>query len=209
MREMCFADLNWILKCKTENAFETKNYSLLLDDRSSANYTTDYLPMPQSDQGVTKDRYMIIPRTAIFLRRGDSYLLLKGAPTKRLWANKYNGLGGHIERGEGTLSAAKRELLEETGLNADLWLCGTLIVDAGEMGIGLYIFSGECWDGEPRPSEEGNAEWVAYETIGQLPVVEDLPVLLAKIHTMKRGDPPFSARSYYDQEGKLIVKFAE
>ena len=46
--------------------------------------------MPQSDQGVTSDRYTIIPRTAIFLRRDESYLLLKGAPTKRLWANKYN-----------------------------------------------------------------------------------------------------------------------
>jgi 8-oxo-dGTP diphosphatase len=164
--------------------------------------------MPQSDQGITKDRYTIIPRTAIFLRRADSYLLLKGAPTKRLWANKYNGLGGHIERGEDVLSGAKRELLEETGLSAHLWLCGTLIVDAGEMGIGLYIFSGDCWEGEPRSSEEGTAEWVAYETVGQLPVVEDLTALLAKIHVMKRGDPPFSARSYYD-EGKLIVKFAE
>jgi hypothetical protein len=31
--------------------------------------------MPQSDQGITKDRYTVIPRTAIFLRRGDTYLL--------------------------------------------------------------------------------------------------------------------------------------
>jgi 8-oxo-dGTP diphosphatase len=175
--------------------------------------------MPQSDQGINTNRYTVIPRTAIFLRRGDSYLLLKGAPTKRLWANQYNGLGGHLERGEDVLTAAKRELLEETGLTAELWLCGTLIVDvvdvvntgAANAGICLYFFSGECpqGQGEPQPSQEGLAEWIPFERIRELPVVEDLPVLLAKIHAMRRGDPPFHARSYYDENEKLIVEFGE
>ena len=165
--------------------------------------------MPKADQGITKDRYMLIPRTAIFVRREDEYLLIKGAPTKRLWAGKYNGIGGHVERGENIQFSAQRELLEETGLFADLWLCGTVIVDAGETGICLFVFCGENAQGEIKASEEGAVEWVGFEAVLHLPVVEDLPILLGRIHDMKRGDPPFSARSYYDENDKLNVVFGE
>jgi 8-oxo-dGTP diphosphatase len=163
--------------------------------------------MPKSDQGMTKDRYMFIPRTAIFLRCEDEYLLIKGAPTKRLWAGKYNGVGGHVERGEDLLSSARRELFEETGLAADLWLCGTVVVDAGETGVCLFVFCGENIQGQIRAGGEGSVEWVGREAVSNLPVVEDLPILLEKIHSMQRGDPPFSARSYYDEDDKLTVVF--
>ncbi|OGN75856.1 MAG: hypothetical protein A2X25_01555 [Chloroflexi bacterium GWB2_49_20] len=166
--------------------------------------------MPREEQGVSIDRYMIIPRTLIFIRCGESFLLIKGAAHKRLWANKYNGVGGHVECGEDILAAAKRELLEETGLSTEISLCGVVTVDAGEaIGIGMFVFSGEYTKGEIKSSGEGSLEWVKINELTSHPLVEDVQLFLNRIIRMDAGDPPFFAHSFYDAENKLVVNFRD
>jgi len=166
--------------------------------------------MSRSEQGLSNDRYMCIPRTLIFVTRKERVLLLKGAPTKRIWANLYNGVGGHVERGEDVLSSAVRELEEETGLRVDLRLVGTLQVDVEPMrGICVYIFAGESDAGEPRPSVEGELAWIPFDALEKYPLVGDVRILLARIRTMDVASPPFSARSFYDENDRLQVRFSD
>lgn len=165
--------------------------------------------MPKEEQGVTSDRYMVIPRVLIFVTQPGRILLIKGSPNKRLWANKYNGIGGHVEAGEDVLAAAQRELAEETGLQGvDLRLCGNIMVNASDrIGISIFLFKGAYTGGKITPSEEGRCEWVPIDEVDKLPLVEDLYTVIPKILAFRIGDVPMIGRTWYDEKDQMVIQF--
>ncbi len=170
--------------------------------------------MPKSDQGIDvslqRPRYSVIPRTLVFITRGDRVLLLRGSPQKRIWANKYNGIGGHVERDEDIYFAAVREVREETGLDAEgLRLVGLINVDGDQpTGIMLFVFTAQSRSGDPIPSEEGALEWIARDQLAQIDLVEDLPTILPRALDLPPTAPPFFAHYHYDERDKLMIRFS-
>ena len=174
--------------------------------------------MPQSDQGPTKDtdRYTAIPRVLVFVYHGEDVLLIEGAPDKRLWANRYNGLGGHVEAGEGVAHAARREVWEEAGIEVcDLRLRGVVHIGldaaagAPRPGILIFVFRARSETRETRPSPEGALHWLSPDALAELAacdaLVEDVPLLLQRLAA--DDERPFTARYYYDAEDRLQVEF--
>jgi 8-oxo-dGTP diphosphatase len=176
--------------------------------------------MQVSAQG-TRDahrRYQAIPRVLIFLHSrhpqsgAEEVLLLKGAATKRLWANHYNGLGGHVEAGEDVYSAALREVEEEAGLRLDsLTLRGIVNIDTGSdehgphPGVMMFIFTGEPPTRTVVPSHEGDIHWLPVADLRGHPLVDDLYELIPRaLHG------PFFYGHYTPlEDGSMAYRFRE
>lgn len=144
-------------------------------------------------------RYTVIPRVLVLLTRADRVLLLKGASDKRLWADCYNGLGGHVEPGETPYQAALREVQEESGLSpAALTLRALIHVTMPEPpGVMISVFVGEAPEGMVRASEEGTPVWIPRDALTDLHLVEDLYELLPRL--LSPGDVIFGHYRFTDE----------
>jgi ADP-ribose pyrophosphatase YjhB (NUDIX family) len=130
---------------------------------------------------------MVIPRAAvsaaIFCK--DRVLLVKRArdPAKGLWSLP----GGHICTGEAAEDAIKRELREETGIEAKLF--GPVAVkdvvqqnDRGEVIFHrvIIVYCGVMSGGRVRASSDAaDATWYGLAEIERLDVTDGLPVIVA------------------------------
>jgi len=167
--------------------------------------------MGAKSQGIQKDRYQLITRVLIFpVDDKGRVLLLKGAADKKIWANKWNGEGGHLDQGEGILEASQRELFEESGLKSELLIqVAQIVVDTGENpGILFYVFKAKQLSGSLRESDEGRLAWFSQKEALKLDLVEDLYTLLPMAMRHRRNEKPWFGHYSYDDEDQLVMRFS-
>jgi len=155
-------------------------------------------------------RWQVMPRTLSFVFNGDDVLLLKRAAHRRAFPNKYNGLGGHVERDEDPATSALREIKEESGLRAhSLQLRSIHNIDAGgESGILLFVYTAISDTRALREDcPEGTLAWISRDRVLDLDLVGDLPELLARIFAMNDNQPPLHARVSYDCNDRIVLRF--
>ena len=117
---------------------------------------------------------------------------------------KYNGLGGKLEPDEDAMSAMRREIHEEAGIECTgVDLAGTISWPGfGRDGANWFgfVFRIPRWTGTPAAgNDEGSLHWVPVADVlaGRLPMWESdrhfLPLVFADSPTVFHGVMPFSA----------------
>ncbi len=114
------------------------------------------------------------------MRHGDDVLLIRNPETNARFPGLWNGIGGHVEAGEGVLAAARRELREEAGLDVPGLRLRVVIHESGLLGEAhvVFVFAGESATRELQPGPGHEVAWKPLTGLGELPLVEDVRELL-------------------------------
>jgi len=159
---------------------------------------------------VIRKRYQMVPRTLIFIEKGEQLLMLSKTKSTSFGYGKINGVGGHMEQGEEPFESARREILEETGLQIQkLELAAILFIDIHDIpGIQVFLFKGEYTSGELQDSEEGHLDWMTRAEIEQHESkVKDLPFLIQVIDAHAANTPPAMIKYLYDENGAMRIAY--
>ena len=95
------------------------------------------------------------------LIRKESEILL-GMKKRGFGEGRWNGFGGKVDEGESIEDAAKRELLEESGIRAiDIEKRGILnfSFESDQKILEVHIFLAKNYEGEPVETEEMLPQW--------------------------------------------------
>ena len=117
--------------------------------------------------------------------------------------DKWIGIGGKFEYGESPFDCARREVLEETGLQAiNLQYKGIVTFVSNEFGTEyMHLFKITEFSGEVNSDcDEGQLEWISKSELYSLPMWEGDKYFL---ELLDKDVPFFSLKLYYEGNSLL------
>lgn len=161
--------------------------------------------MPISGEDVGTEGYPVVAVGSVIVHQ-NKVLLVKHVPQKAgFWAGKWTCPGGRLQFGETLRDAAKREVLEEIGLEIEIKgesiVFERIVKDNTEDALLHVIYI----DFLSRPqgqtiltpgSDVGEARWFHFEDIPWDALHEDTVLLLERaLGLIPRSEPEFSAET--------------
>ena len=145
--------------------------------------------------------------TDSFVTNGGDVLLLRHPEHGDRWPGRWNGIGGHVEPGEGIRSAARRELREESGLDVDGLSLRVVVHESGLLGAAhvLFVFVGETRERRLRSPEGLELAWHPIERVRELPLVHDVAELLPR--ALSATEPFFVTETYDGSDRRTSLCF--
>lgn len=142
----------------------------------------------------------------VYIEKDNSYLmLLRNKKKHDINANKWIGVGGHLEKGETPEDALFREIKEETGLDVISYSKKGLIHfnydDISEL-MHLYIVND--FKGELIECDEGTLKWIKKSDLFSLELWEGDKIFLKKLIN---NEPYFELELNYLRDKLISYKF--
>ncbi len=145
------------------------------------------------------------------LRRDNKYLLLKRSPLKKVAPNFLHIPGGKIDSDEDPMTAAQRELYEETGPKAQNIKIEAVVTEVHPISSDkyqntwlVYYFSGEYESGDLKDTEEGELLWLELNEIDKEKMFPSVKEIVEKMFDRQIGT--IFARFVYDQNQEITEK---
>lgn len=148
-----------------------------------------------------------LPETVLaYIEQSDSYLMLfRNKKEKDINANKWIGVGGHIEPGETIEQALYREIKEETGLDVISYeKRGLIHFNYGELSEIMHLFVIKEVKGELIECDEGTLQYIPKSEVLNIPIWEGDRIFLKKILS---NDPYFELELNYQQDTLVSYRF--
>jgi 8-oxo-dGTP diphosphatase len=157
------------------------------------------------------DIHSLVICANVFVIRGDKILLLRRSLEKKFLPGYVQPIGGKVELNEDPLTAARRELLEEAGIEVKYLQLKGIVTEVKTKRDELYQtnwqifhFVAEYDGGNLAGTEEGELVWLSREELKQSKIADSIRFILDALLSLQKG--VVFAKYVYGENNTLLQK---